>query len=488
MLNPGDPVGPYVIRRYLGSSSIGAGYEVEHADLGTQHCLTLLPESSSSVPIELSDQLGLTHRNLLTVTGLLHIGGHMAILTEFFAGRPLGDMLSNRELDLERRLEVFYEIIQGVGAAHHAGVLHLDLRPGNVLVGGSMDNPIVKVAFFRLAKLLRDSNSHAAIATTRFVAPEVMVPGISIDPTADVFSLGAMLYEMVSGRHAFSGNAPASVRSKTMGKYTPLIEVANIPEAMSEMVDRALSPRPVDRYQTVEEMGLALFGQPFMIYPAERREVHYGTARPAGTRSDAPPPERTIGPTPEDVPEDDEEGPATPVPPVVLKGGIAVAALGVVCAGVLSTIGVASVATHSSAAKAASSNARDSAAICLSHVKATEHLINRETGGDRGKIVAYERALQGAKPERRVSVGYRLCREIDSQLEASQVPDNPELVAVRVRMSQDIDRALAGYDTYVNAVADWHEATTSPGGLLVVSLGLASTPTPDQRAMLEISN
>lgn len=478
MLNPGDAVGPYTVRRYLGSSSVGAGYEVEHVDLGTTHTLNLLPVANARVPVELSDQLGLTHPNILGVTALLHIGGHMGVLTEFFAGRPLGDLLANQELDLEQRLEVLHEILQGVGAAHLAGVLHLDLRPGNILVGGSHNAPVIKVAFFRLARIMREMDEHSAIATTRFAAPELMMPGMSAEPAADIFSIGAILYEMVAGKPAFSGNAPGSIRAKTIGRFEPLLEAnPDAPPEIASVVDKALQPRPFDRFVTVEELGRAVFGDSFQIFPAERREVHEGTARPVTRSTGAPPDRQATPPIPEGPPEEAE----APVPLVAIFGVV-----GLIAVGILGVAGVAAVG--SSVVGPAASSVADQALPAIEAAENSARLADDviALGGDAGRIKPLARAFGTASASRKIYAGYRLHQTLVDELDAMPVSPNDADQTSRRRVELELEQAGAPLQQYVDSVDDWVTAAGSFTGSFAITMGLASGPPSDTVKLLSI--
>jgi serine/threonine protein kinase len=480
MLNPGDLVGPYIVRRYLGSSSIGAGYEVEHGDAGTVHALNLLPVANTRVPIELSDQLGLYHANLLTVTALLHVSGHMGVLTEHFAGRPLGDLMANSELDLEAILEVFHEILQGVGGAHAAGVLHLDLRPGNVLVGGAADAPIIKVAFFRIARILRETDEHAAIVTTRFAAPELMMPGMEVDPTADVYALGAMLYEMVSGQPAFSGNAPSSLRAKTIGRYTPVQEVApDVPNEIAEVIDHAMRPRPFDRFQTVEEMGRAMYGTAFSILQPERREVHEGTARPV-TRSTGVPPDRHAIPYAEPAEEEDED--ESSISKLLVLAAISVfGSIFLIISGI-AFVGISTVSPEADLAAQYVGGAVEASA-------ANNELVDDaiRLGADAGRLLPLQRAYQNSPASRKVFNGYRLHVVLADQLAQLPPPSGEDIATDRRRVELEFAESSEPLRNYVNAIAGWADAAGSFTGGFAVALGLASGPPPDALALLSVA-
>jgi serine/threonine protein kinase len=476
MLNQGDQVGPYIVRRYLGSSGIGAGYEVEHGAMGTTHWLNVLPLSSPRVAVELSDQFGFVHPNVLTTLALLQAGGSMALLTDMFAGRPLGDIMAEHDMSIGQRLDIFREILLGVGAAHASGILHLDLRPSYVLIGGPIEAPIVKVAFFRIARLLKEIDEGGAVSTNRFAAPEVMMPGIELGASADVFALAAIGYEMLSGRPAFSGNTPAAVRAKTMGKFEPLSSlVPEVPGAVSDAIGQGLLPRPYDRHASIEEFGIALFGPNFHITHGERREVQDGTARPASSRPTPIELSRAAAP-PE--PQTEEEREAAMIPRAVLFGGLGATLAFLVLIVSIAGLGAMSVG---SALDQAGALAGPTTKASLEVSGLVDDVI--ALGGDGARLLPLQRAFNNASNQKKIPTGYRLYQELNVQLE-SAVAKGRDPEAAR-RIQYELDVAGNQFEAYVGAVQAWNEATSSFVGGAAVRLGIAAEPGPELVDMLE---
>ena len=205
----------------------------------------------------------LQHTNAVTVTDFGRTSdGFVYIVMELLEGRTLKDVLAHdAPLDTARAVSMMLQISAAVGAAHDAGVIHRDLKPGNIFVVQRTDAPpYIKVLDFGIAKLAADALDDddpqtltqvgAMIGTPRYMSPE-QCDGASLTPASDVYSLGIILYEMLTGTTPFTGSSPIAIAIKhsTMPPRSPREFVASIPPALEEIILGALEKAPEARPQ-----------------------------------------------------------------------------------------------------------------------------------------------------------------------------------------------------------------------------------------------
>jgi len=186
-------------------------------------------------------------------------------------GRTLRDVLAKEgPLDPARSVALMLQISAAVAAAHEAGIIHRDLKPANIFIVQRVDVPaVVKVLDFGIAKLAADSleedDAHtltavgAMIGTPRYMSPE-QCDGAELSPAADVYSLGVILYEMLTGVVPFSGSTPLAIALKHTGEVPrrPREFVATIPPALEQVVLHTLEKRPQDRPANAAEFRAEL--------------------------------------------------------------------------------------------------------------------------------------------------------------------------------------------------------------------------------------
>jgi serine/threonine-protein kinase len=203
----------------------------------------------------------LQHANAVAVTDFGQTtDGYVYIVMELLEGRTLRDVLAKEApLDTARAVALMLQTAAAVGAAHEAGIIHRDLKPANIFIVQNSEVPaVVKVLDFGIAKLaaehLDDDDPKtltligAMIGTPRYMSPE-QCDGAELTPAADVYSLGVILYEMLTGVVPFSGSTPLAIAMKhTTEAPRPLREViTSIPPALEEVVLHALEKNPEDR-------------------------------------------------------------------------------------------------------------------------------------------------------------------------------------------------------------------------------------------------
>jgi eukaryotic-like serine/threonine-protein kinase len=226
----------------------------------------------------------LQHTNAVSVTDFGETSaGFVYIVMELLEGRTLREIIAKEApIETARSVSIMLQASAAVAAAHDAGIIHRDLKPANIFVVQRSDVPVlVKVLDFGIAKLavdsLEDEDSKtltqigAMIGTPRYMSPE-QCSGLSLTPAADVYSLGVILYEMLTGAAPFSGSSPLAIAMKHAADLprNPREIVSAIPEQLEQVVLKALEKRPIDRpadanafrlelLDTVEKLGLEHF-------------------------------------------------------------------------------------------------------------------------------------------------------------------------------------------------------------------------------------
>lgn len=203
----------------------------------------------------------LQHMNAVTVTDFgTSQDGYVYLVMELLEGRTLRDVLAKESpLDPARSVALMLQISAAVAAAHEAGIIHRDLKPANIFIVQRAEVPaVVKVLDFGIAKLAADSLDEdepktltavgAMIGTPRYMSPE-QCDGAELTPAADVYSLGVILYEMLTGTVPFSGSSPLAIAMKHTGEIprSPRDFVAGIPLELEQVVLHTLEKRPQDR-------------------------------------------------------------------------------------------------------------------------------------------------------------------------------------------------------------------------------------------------
>jgi serine/threonine protein kinase len=201
----------------------------------------------------------LNHPNIITVYELGEDEGRIFIAMELLEGSDLKDIISSSEkLDLDQKLDIMEQIADGSGFAHSKGIVHRDLKPGNIHIDLKHR---VKIMDFGLARLASSNitRSGMVMGTPNYMSPE-QVRGERVDTPSDVFSLGAILYELLSYCKPFKGDSLHNTMLKVLkGERPPLSSVApETPDPLARVVDRALALSPSGRYRNGKELLQAL--------------------------------------------------------------------------------------------------------------------------------------------------------------------------------------------------------------------------------------
>ncbi len=275
MLAPGSKLGPYEILAPLGSGGMGEVYRARDPRLGREVAIKVLPPEVASHPDRLARLerearavAALNHPNIVTLHSFEEAGGMRFLTMELVEGRSLDRLVVAGGVPVARVIEIGLALADALVAAHDKGIVHRDLKPGNVMV---TNQGRVKILDFGLAKLdLPGSDPSAtqaatvatpastagqAVGTVPYMAPE-QVRGEPVDARTDVFALGIMLFELLTGRRPFVGATPADVASAILRDVPPraLSLRAELPRDLDRIVARCLEKDPRDRFQTARDV------------------------------------------------------------------------------------------------------------------------------------------------------------------------------------------------------------------------------------------
>src|SRR5918912_2628633 len=262
----------YRIIEKLGTGGQGTGYKAQDTRLGRTLVVKVLsPEltarEANLIRFEREAQLAssLDHPNICVIYGLHEAGGVHFITMQYIEGKNVRQLVNGRPLELRSALSVALQVADALAAAHARGIIHRDIKAGNVMV---MDSGMVKVLDFGLAKLLEPSTEDSndphltelgvPYGTATYAAPE-QAAGERVDHRADIFSTGVLLYEMLTGTWPFKGKSVVEVRYQVLhGTPQPIAEVRGedspVIARLQEIFDHATAKDPAKRYQRIEEM------------------------------------------------------------------------------------------------------------------------------------------------------------------------------------------------------------------------------------------
>ncbi len=264
-LDPGTMVNErFRVVRYIGGGGFGTVYLVEDIVVREELVLKILsPQLSMDESMirrfvqELRLTRRITHRNVIRIYDMVDLGGAHAISMEHFDGRDLGTVArEDGPMPVERALAITEQVLDGLEAAHQMGIVHRDIKPANILVDA---NDGVKIVDFGLALVAQGTRSRLTqsgilVGTPEYISPE-QITGQEVDGRTDLYSLGIVVYEMISGRLPFAGTNAVNVLFQHLeSEVPPLAEVApHVPGWVSEIVMRCMSRLAVDRPASAAE-------------------------------------------------------------------------------------------------------------------------------------------------------------------------------------------------------------------------------------------
>jgi Tol biopolymer transport system component len=276
-LTPGSKLGPYEIVAPLGAGGMGEVYRARDSRLKREVAIKVLPQAFSRdtdrlrrFEQEALATAALNHPNILAVFDIGTNEGSPYVVSELLEGETLRDRLRGGSIALRKTLDYALQIAHGLAAAHEKGIIHRDLKPENLFV---TKDGRVKILDFGLAKLTQpESGDHTSLptmtqateagvvlGTAGYMSPE-QVRGVAVDARSDIFSFGAILYEMISGKRAFHGDTAADTMSAILREDPPDLSETNrsVSPALERMVQHCLEKSPEQRFHSASDIAFDL--------------------------------------------------------------------------------------------------------------------------------------------------------------------------------------------------------------------------------------
>ena len=277
-LTSGTKLGPYEIVALLGAGGMGEVYRARDSRLKRDVAIKVLPRTLSSdadrlrrFEQEALATAALNHPNILAVFDIGTSEGSPYVVSELLEGETLRERLRSGAMAPRKALDCALQIAHGLAAAHEKGIIHRDLKPENLFL---IKDGRLKILDFGLAKLTQaDPGSQTSMATATqgateagvvmgtagYMSPE-QVRGLALDTRSDIFSFGAILYEMLSGKRAFHGETPADTMSSILKEDPPELSETNrnVSPALERIVQHCLEKSPEARFHSASDIAFDL--------------------------------------------------------------------------------------------------------------------------------------------------------------------------------------------------------------------------------------
>ncbi|MCA1567017.1 MAG: tetratricopeptide repeat protein [Acidobacteria bacterium] len=270
----GQTISHYRILEQIGEGGMGVVYEAEDTRLGRRVAIKIpsaAPDSHNHHARFLREARSISALSHAHIATLFDYGetpdGRPFIVMELVNGRELGDLMRAGELSIARAIEIIADVAEALSEAHRRGIIHRDVKPSNVIIN---ERGEVKVLDFGLAKLITEgaeldqnavtlagvkTRSDVMLGTPLYLSPE-QAKAAPVDGRSDIFSLGALLYESITGRPAFSGATVVEIAAQVLHVTPPPPSQLNrlVPAELDRITLKALAKRPEDRYQKAEDL------------------------------------------------------------------------------------------------------------------------------------------------------------------------------------------------------------------------------------------
>ena len=293
----GKRVAHFEITGKLGEGGMGVVYEALDSHLGRRVALKILPPEKIANPArkqrfiqEAKAASSLNHPNIITIYDIGAADSVDYIAMELVQGQTIEDLLANRRLKVAETLKYAVQIADALAAAHAAGIVHRDLKPANVMV---TESGLVKVLDFGLAKLSEKAEfsdedatrtagalteEGSVVGSAAYMSPE-QAEGRKVDTRSDIFSFGAVLYEMLSGKRAFRADSRMATMAAVLNQEPPALN--EVPKELQRIVTRCLRKELVRRSQSMAEIKIELedlkeeteSGTSAVVTPAPKRKM-----------------------------------------------------------------------------------------------------------------------------------------------------------------------------------------------------------------------
>ena len=283
---PGDTVGPYRVTGIVGEGATGVVYQVVNSVTGRLEAMKILAESfnhdleqAQRFLREIQLQAKLDHPNIAQVRTAFCEGSTIVLVMELVDGESLGAVLRRGPLSVAGAIRVAEQVLNALIMAHHHGVIHRDVKPANILVDRSGG---VKLTDFGLAKQCGEpgqTGQGMAVGTVFYMAPEQVRGLAATDWRADLYAVGILLYEMLTGRKPFDGPDQFAIMRAHIEFTPPPVShwAPGMPKNFDALIERALQKDPAKRFQSACGFLTALQELPLTTAPRGKAAWHYAT-------------------------------------------------------------------------------------------------------------------------------------------------------------------------------------------------------------------
>lgn len=284
----GDAVGDYRVLDIAGSGGMGAVYKIEHTITRRIEAMKLLPPGSCDDPEqvhrferEIQVQARLHHPNIVGLYTAVRDGSSIALVMEFVEGESLQHMLEPGPLPVETAVDFTTQVLRALAYAHEAGVIHRDVGPANIIVTPDRTAKLTDFGLARGATDLRLSTSGVPLGSPWYMSPEQVRGIVALDARTDLYAVGAVLHEMLTGGKLFAvEGAFALMRAHVEAEpRRPSSLNPKIPAAFDAIVAKAVAKDPAKRFQSADEFRLAL--QDVAVAADAPAEVPQNAPRPS---------------------------------------------------------------------------------------------------------------------------------------------------------------------------------------------------------------
>ncbi|HYW42819.1 MAG TPA: protein kinase [Bryobacteraceae bacterium] len=288
-IQTGDVVGDYKVIDIAGYGGMGAVYKIEHVITKRIEAMKLLPEGSSSDPEqarrferEIQVQARLHHPNIVALYNAVRVGDSIGLVMEFVEGESLQRMLENGPLSVENAVDITSQVLRALAYSHDAGVIHRDVSPANIIITPRL---VAKLTDFGLARGetdIRLSTSGAPLGSPWYMSPEQVKGNGALDARTDLYAMGAVLHEMLTGRKLFEAEGAFAVMQAHVEAEPPPPSSWNpkVPAALDDIVRKAVAKDPAMRFRSADEFRLALqdaaVGAGWMPVTSSPRKTRHG--------------------------------------------------------------------------------------------------------------------------------------------------------------------------------------------------------------------
>jgi serine/threonine-protein kinase len=271
-----DIAGEYVVEREIGEGEMALVYLVSHLSTGTPWALKVVKTNHESLKERLQQEakvhIQLSHPNIASMLDIVEGDGFLGLVMEFIEGETLDVWLRTHRPSQAESLQIFKALLSAMEYAHQKNIIHRDLKPSNIIMQKQDDKWSPKILDFGIAKAISDTGNNltqtgTTMGTPGYMAPEQIRDAKHVDQRADIFSLGALFYEILTGSPAFQGDNNFDLINAVVSEpHRPILFFFDdCPENIIQLIDLSLSKDPNQRIASCSAMKELLEATPSLV-------------------------------------------------------------------------------------------------------------------------------------------------------------------------------------------------------------------------------